>query len=384
LIPRSAPSTIGAALSRNQELPMSTRMSHLLVSMSLMLAIAAPASAAPELPNPRPVLVGGTPALNLDGVKAGGVLDVDFPYASSDVVSEPTGASYFVKKHIGTIKYSDVSMRIGGGSRALIDWIAATLQMNYQRKNGGLVVGDKEHQFFNALLTEVGFPALERSNAGKAGLTLKFAPEYTRVVKASGKASKADAAPSMLSTGMFLIEIDGLAAAKIVRMDGFTVKATATQDEIGDARDYLKEPGKLEFPNLTFYIPPADAETFADWHEDFVINGNCGEDKEKSGRIVYFDAQKNQAIEVALFNLGIFAMDDVTVGNQQLRKIDMYVERMEIKQAGKGLEGAGAPAAPTKPGNASARKSAPKAPTKIVGKRKPLPGNPSFGKVPKQ
>ena len=48
----------------------------------------------------------------------------------------------------------------------------------------------------------------------------------------------------------FRLEIDGLDCTKVSKIDSFTVKQPIQTDDIGDKRDYKKEPGKLEFPNL--------------------------------------------------------------------------------------------------------------------------------------
>jgi len=363
----------------------STRLLRFVLPLALLLPIA-PVDAAGPL-QPRPALMPGAPTLMLDGVVAGSVQDVHFPFASSDVVSVTTGTSYFVKKHIGNIKYEDVSMLVGSDvSRPMLDWMSGTIIMNYQRKNGALTIDGRQHEFFNALVTEIGFPALESGGSNKGFLSVKFAPEYTRVTKASSKFKNVASPPTSFSTSSFLVEIDGLATGKIVRVDAFTIKQTATTDELGDARDYLKEPGKLEFPNLALYVAPGDATGFTEWHEDFVIKGNCDESNEKSGRIVLRNESSKDAVEIKLFNVGIFGMDEVMVGNKKLRRIDLYVERMELGPAG-GLEGAGAPTAPTKPGKVARRPGGggggADLPKRIVGKRKPLPGKPNFGKVPK-
>src|SRR5207244_933118 len=106
----------------------------------------------------------------------------------------PVGANYFIKKHIGHPKYEDFSLDIGFTmAKAIYDWIAASWSMNYQRKKGGIVACDykldakSERQFFEALITETTIPAMDGSAKEPSYLTVKFAPEYTRVAKASGK-----------------------------------------------------------------------------------------------------------------------------------------------------------------------------------------------------
>lgn len=40
-------------------------------------------------------------------------------------------------------------------------------------------------------------------------------------------------------------------AANVNKVDSLTVKQGAQTDDIGNARDYAREPGKLEYPNVT-------------------------------------------------------------------------------------------------------------------------------------
>src|SRR5262245_23871474 len=98
-------------------------------------------------------------SFTLDGVKSGSLRNADVPFATSDVVNETQGPNYFVKKHLSVLKYPDISFNVGADAgKALRDWISAALQMNYLRKNGAITDGAGEAEFFNALITEVGFP----------------------------------------------------------------------------------------------------------------------------------------------------------------------------------------------------------------------------------
>ncbi len=313
--------------------------------------------------------VAGNFFLNLDGVKCGFVKSVDGGAITADVVEEKLKDSYFAKKHIAQPKYEDITVSFGFNmAQNVYDWIAASWQMNYQRKNGSIVVTDptfqakSERQFFNALITETTIPALDGASKDPAYLTVKFAPEYTRVVKASGKltAGKAVAQKQFLPSN-FRFELDGLDATKVSKIDSFTVKQTAVTDDIGDARDFQKEPGKLEIPNLRVTISEAGASTWVDWFEDFVIKGNCDDSHEKSGAIVFLSPnRKDELGRVNLHNVGIFALRQqaATANADKISRVvaELYCERMEL-QIGKPL--------PQKP--------PPPAPAPIERRPKPIP-----------
>ncbi len=296
--------------------------------------------------------------LNLDGTAAGFLRTMEGGGVSAEVIELPSGPS-FTKKTIGTPKYEDISMQIGFSmSRVVYDWIAASWQMNFQRKNGSIVTLNPnfdavgERQFFNALITEVGIPACDGSSKEPGYLTLKIAPEYTRVAQAGGKLPSLSFAkqPSTLwLSSNFRLTIDGLNTQTVNKIDAFTVKQKLSTDSIGDARDYLKEPGKIEFPNLNVTLSTTGAQSWTDWHEDFVIKGNNGDDKEKNGMLEFLSPNQSSVLaRIRFFNVGILslgparpAMDPCNSGcpadsfaiHEAARRVqaELYVERMEFE-----------------------------------------------------
>jgi phage tail-like protein len=292
--------------------------------------------------------VAGNFFFQMDGVKCGFIKSMDGGAITAEVINEPSGPSYFVKKHIGTPKYEDFTMQIGFSmSKAVYDWIAASWQMNYQRKNGAVIACDykldakSQREFFNALITETGIPACDGASKEPAYLTLKYAPEYTRYTKASGKASGefGKNEQKLFLPQNFRLTIDGLDCTKVAKVDAFTVKQTAVTDDIGDSRDYLKEPGKLEFPNLKITMSEVAAQTGSEWHEDFVIKGNNDEGREKNGVLEFLSPNRQDVIfTVKFFNLGIFKIstDKSEANADAIKRVsgELYCERMEV-QTGK-------------------------------------------------
>jgi hypothetical protein len=81
-------------------------------------------------------------------------------------------------------------------SNGFYQWIQDLLNHKYLRKHGALIDADYRYversrlDFVNALITEVGFPALDAASKAACRMTVKFAPEYTRMQKANGAASR--------------------------------------------------------------------------------------------------------------------------------------------------------------------------------------------------
>jgi phage tail-like protein len=286
----------------------------------------------------------GNFVFNLQGVNCGFVKSVDGGGVSADVIEEPDRPGIFTTKHIGQPKYEDIQLTIGfGTAQTLYDWIAASWKQNYTRKDGSIVVTDatlqakSEREFFHALITEVTIPALDGSSKDAAYLTVKFSPEYTREGKANGKVTPGKTpAQKLFVASSFRLELDGIDCSKVGKIDSFTVKQSFIADDIGDARDIQKKPGRLEFPNLRVTIAEAGAATWTAWFEDFVIKGNNDDAHEKSGAIVFLAPnRKDELGRVILHNVGIFALRHEAATEKISHVVaELYCEQMEL-QVGK-------------------------------------------------
>ncbi|MFB3922925.1 MAG: phage tail protein [Terriglobia bacterium] len=313
----------------------------------LGVSVASARTPAPAPPDPQRIArayAAGNFLLTLDGVKCGFVRSVEGGGVQAEVINETTGASYFVKKHIGQPKYEDVTFdldfRLG---KNIYDWISASWMADYSRKNGSIVAADyqmnatSEREFKNALVTETTIPAMDATSKEPAYMTIKIAPEYTRLGKSSGKLSMAMSKGDQklwLPTN-FKLDIDGLDCSRVTKVDAFTIKQKTVGNQVGEARDYLKEPGKLEFPNLRISISEISAPSWIDWHEDFVIKGNNGEPQEKNGSLIFYTPNLKQELgRIKFYHLGIFRLggpSSESAAQVQQLTAELYCERMEFQ-----------------------------------------------------
>jgi hypothetical protein len=286
--------------------------------------------------------------LDLDGAACGFVRSVGGGDTVAEVVEVPVAGSIAPAKHIAAPAVEDFVVEIGFGmSSAVYDWIAASWTGASARKDGSIVEADatltarSERQFAAALLTETAFPALDAASKEAAYLTIRFAPESTRTRKATGKLS----APAgkqqqkLFQASNFRLELAGLDCSKVTRIDPFAVRQTVVSDQIGDARDYVKQPGRLEFPNLRVTIAETGAATWEAWFESFVVKGLDDDSREKHGAIVLLGPDlKAELARVELSNVGIFALrHPVRVAHDEsIRRVvaELYCERMELKVPG--------------------------------------------------
>ena len=130
-----------------------------------------------------------------------GCSSVEGGHATSDVVIEKVGADHIMHKHIAGVKYEDITVNCGTGmSKGFYEWIKASFDHKLRRARTArssppttTTRSSRALNFFNALITEIGFPALDAASKDAAKMTIKFAPEYTRMTTKTGGATVAGA-----------------------------------------------------------------------------------------------------------------------------------------------------------------------------------------------
>ncbi len=303
-----------------------------LLVLPFLVLLAAPSAAADD--SVKPYATRAT--LSLDSATVGPVLGSDLAtYAVSEVVIESATGASLPKKQLGGVRYEDVELTVGpDAGKPLYDWMASTLLMNHQRKNGVLDAPDGKRELFNALLTEIRLPRLDAAATASKGMAVKLSPEYARYTKGSDRTSTTRSAP-LFSTSAFRFSLDGIDTKNVRRIDELAIKVKVAKSAVGELRDYQLEPSKVELPNIRLYVAPAGAADFVAWHEDFVLKGNATEDKEKSGSVALLSADgKETLVELKLHNVGIFGLHDVLLDGTRALQVDLYVERMELLRKG--------------------------------------------------
>ena len=293
--------------------------------------------------------VAGKYGVELDGIMAGWISSAEGGHAQSDVVSEKIGPDHIIHKHLAGVKYEDITVNCGTGmSKAFYEWIKASFDHNYQRKNGAIVTADYNYKelsrltFHNALITEIGFPALDAASKDAAKMTIKFSPEYTKVDMKQGNsianAYKNDQAiqKKWLPSNYKLV-IDGLDCTRVNKIEAITIKQKVVENPTGELRTYEKEPAHLEIPNLVVTLAESHAKEFYDWHDSFVIKGENGDDKEKKGSLTYLTPDlKTELFTISFDHLGIFKLtpEKVEAGSENVRRVkaEMYCEQITFKE----------------------------------------------------
>jgi phage tail-like protein len=286
-----------------------------------------------QSPSNKRSYVAGRFALSLDGSEELDLLrSADGGAAAGQVVEEvqPDGV---VRKHLGGVKYEDITLTLGMSmTKAMYDWINASMTNKQVRKNGAIIAADYDYtersrlEFKNALITEVGFPALDASSKEPSYMEVKFQPESTARVAGSGRKIDPKVQKKWLPAN-FRLSIEGLEepTRRVNKVESFSIKMKA----VAGGRP------ELEMGDLSFTCPEAFAKPLYDWHEDFVIKGNNGQDKELGGSIDYLGTDLREVLFTVKFqNLGIFKVspEKAEAGSENLRRVkaEMYCETMEL------------------------------------------------------
>lgn len=288
-------------------------------------------------------------AMDLDGVKCGLIQKFEGGDIEGEVTTLPLAHDYYVKKHIGNVKYNDFTVQLGlSMAQPVKDWIDASLAMNYMRKSGELKAADFKRdtrhirEFKDALLTGITFPAGDAAAKDAAFATLKFSPWIVRNKKGDGSKvdNPADMSQKQWHPTDFRFVVDGLdkACSKISKFDAVEIKQSVVTDQVGQERDNLKEPGKIDYPNLKITMSEEYSHDFFAWHEDFVINGNNEEEKHKGGSIVYLNrTRQKELLTLTLAGLGIFKISAAPRANNEDKiasvTVEMYCENITSKFA---------------------------------------------------
>ncbi|WP_428261591.1 phage tail protein [Haliangium sp.] len=283
--------------------------------------------------------------LELDGNNSVGVIrSVDGGGVKSEIMTYQMGDNHDLWRQISKPKYEDLKIEFGMSmSKEFYNWIKAFFDGEVVRKNGAVVAGDfhyKERarrEFQEAIISEISFPKLDGGDKNPCYMTASLAPETLRFAKGTmrdlettiGKMNQ-----KLWTSANFELRLDGFEAAckRITKVDGFTIKQQVHDYHAGNQRDPLRVPGLLEFPNITFYVPEADAQAFIDHFNEFGIGGKVQKPARHTGGIVCRDHAANDLCTVSLKGVDIASVvpekSDSTSEEIKQVKVELAIESM--------------------------------------------------------
>jgi hypothetical protein len=272
--------------------------------------------------------------------------DFDGGSIYADVLSEHSAKLHFVKKHVGPPKYEEFALQVGVSmSQELFGWVAGSWSAQPKKQDGAVLTLDyslnvkTEAEFSGALITETTIPALDAASKEPGYLTARLQPELITVSAGVGKLSLVAAKQKLWRTSNFRLQIDGLDCTKVSRVDSFTVKREITVPASRGGGGALNA-GKVEFPNLRITLSQASAQSWFDWHESFVVNGNNSDSFERNGSLSLLSIDlKKELSRIDLRHLGVVRVAPAKrEGSGQIARVtaELYCEEMVLSQGGGG------------------------------------------------
>ncbi len=232
----------------------------------------------------------------------------------------------------------DFAMQLGlSMTPAIYDWIESSWNKEYLRKSGAIIMEDfnfherARREFQAALISEIQMPALDAASKDPAYMTIKVQPAAMHEVRPepNKKIEPPATAQKTWSPANFKLEIAGLPTAKVSKVESIVFKQKTTQQTADNSRDYFKEPGKIDHPNLTFTLSQTDAQPWLDYFESFRLAGGCTPQLEKSGSLIYL--ANDGTAELFRLDLSKICPRKLTqlpagADGQRRIKIEMYCE----------------------------------------------------------
>jgi len=161
-------------------------------------------------------------------------------------------------------------------SQNITDWLNEFINGSQMRKSGAIVATGynfepvAKYEFKDALITEIEFPWMDAANKSMLVISFKINPEEIKYSTGSSPENKTNVKKNkQFMPGNFRFEIDGLPCKNITTVESFKITQKVSGDKIGSVREQKIEPGKPEYPNITFTIPEGDVGQYKKWFEEF-------------------------------------------------------------------------------------------------------------------
>jgi phage tail-like protein len=284
-------------------------------------------------------------ALELDRVDSLGVFrSVEGGGIKTDVMSYQNSGSYERWRQLGKPKFEDIKLQVGMAmSEPFYKWIEEFFLGKAVRKSGAIVAADfyynerARREFTEAMIKEIVFPGLKADDKNTAYMTVAMAVEDILYKKGDegrkiSQAAGTDAQKSWKACN-FIFSIDGFECCKRVnRVDSFTIKQTPAEYNSGGRRSAIKTPGPIDFPQISFTLPEADAQPLFDHFKKRAVDGEIP--RRLHGQIETFDNEKDTRFTLEFFNSDIVDIQpdksDASTEEIKLVKVVLYVEKMSF------------------------------------------------------
>ncbi len=274
---------------------------------------------------------------------------VDGGYVRASTVEEPVGPENARIKHTSVVDIEPFSIDFGiAGANDVLLWIQASWRKQFNRRNGQITHANFdlfrtfEHEFYDALIAETTFPALDGSSKDAAFMKIKIQPERVLSKKSGGGRVQGNlgSKQKLWTPSSFRLNIDGIDEMKFAnKIESFTIKQGIKKLYTGEDRFPQIEPTKIEFPNITGTISLEYADKLLTWYDRYVVKGQNDVKAQKTGSIEFLSPDKKSTLfAINLYEIGLHhaSVTQSSANADQIKRVkfELYVGRMDIDGAG--------------------------------------------------
>jgi len=288
-------------------------------------------------------------AMTIGGQTCGFIKKVEIGAMAGDVFEHGNSVDNVIKKQLANFHWEDWSIECAlGMGDGLYKWLKAAIDKAAVPQAGEIIVADFDYkaqrsiQFFDALITEINFPALKASDKQSAYITVKFRPTSVRWADASGDI-KGMIGPKTknYTTNNFRVDISGLTeqCKRVAEVGALKFESKIVADHIGTVNEPTLHYAKLTRPDIDLKFSAADAKAWDDRAKAWFIDGARTEGDEMTGSIEYLAADmKTVLATLTLQNVGFkqYKMSALEPNSESINYANaiMYVENylFDIKE----------------------------------------------------
>jgi len=292
-------------------------------------------------------------ALELDGKDSVGLFrSIEGGGVKADVMTYQAGGSYDRWRQLGKPKFEDIKLQVGMSMSApFYKWLSDFMKGVPTRKTGAIVAADfyynerARRNFKEAMIKELTFPKLDGSDKNAAYMTVALAVEDIEFLKGNGKRLDRPEGfdkQKVWTACNFRFTLDDYAAScsRVTKVDSFTVKQNTAEYHAGGFKAAVKTPTAIEYPNISFYVPEADAQPFYDHIAKRIGYGGKGKGEVRPGTKMHGTLEIFDNDEKTLFTLEFFGTDILAVtpdrsdaSSEEIKqvKVELYTEKMKMK-----------------------------------------------------
>jgi hypothetical protein len=276
---------------------------------------------------------------------------VDGGFVRAALMDEPIGPDNHRIKHTSVVEIEPFAVDFGiSGANGVLKWIQDSWRKEYGRRSGQITHANFdlyqtfEHEFYDALITETTFPALDGASKESAYIKIKVQPERVVSKKGGGGGgrlqSNMGAKQKLWMCSGFRLKIDGVTDIEYAnKIDSFTIKQGVHKFYTGEDRFPQIEPTKIEFPAITGTISVGYADGLIKWYDQYVVKGMADPKAQKGGSLEFLAPDRNEVLfritfaEVGLHHLSM-VQSQANADQIKRMKFELYIGKMDLDGGG--------------------------------------------------